>query len=120
MLGGRRSGPHRDRPAPLCGITPRGRGLDRAGGSRGWVEAMNWLHSAAHARWLEQESDELLTFGAGAMVDDGFGFLDRSGQVELDRDRPLWLTCRLMQSCARGVRRVRRAGCTSADQALDP
>ncbi|HLS26914.1 MAG TPA: AGE family epimerase/isomerase [Beutenbergiaceae bacterium] len=79
---------------------------------------MNWLHSAAHARWLEQESDELLTFGAGAMVDDGFGFLDRSGQVELDRERPLWLTCRMIHSYSLGVLLGRPGAATMVDHGL--
>src|SRR5699024_2259156 len=54
------------------------------------VSVMTWLRSPAHARWLERESDELLTFGAGSMVTGGFGYLDRTGEVIEEQGLPLW------------------------------
>lgn len=57
---------------------------------------MNWLHSPAHARWLESETDRLLEFGAaGAHPDGGFGWLDETGQLDPSHDVELWITCRM-------------------------
>ena len=55
-----------------------------------------WLGSAAHSRWLEAESDRLLTFSrASRHPSGGFAWLDAGGDPELDRPVELWITCRM-------------------------
>ena len=49
---------------------------------------MTWLNSAAHARWLEAETDRLINFAAGSKVPTGFGWLDNNGKVFTD-SRPI-------------------------------
>lgn len=80
---------------------------------------MTWLRNPAHARWLERESDELLSFGAGAMVPEGFGHLDRAGQVDESQGTPLWLTCRMVHSYSLGVLLGRPGASTMVDHGLN-
>lgn len=61
-----------------------------------------WLGSAAHARWLERETDELLLFAKGSPRTEGFGYLDGSGAVLRGRPYELWITCRMTHSFALG------------------
>ncbi|WP_434081178.1 AGE family epimerase/isomerase [Sanguibacter sp. Z1732] len=79
---------------------------------------MTWLNSAAHARWLERESDELLAFGAGSMVTQGFGYLDRAGQVIEEQGLPLWITCRMAHSYSLGVLLGRPGAATMVDHGI--
>jgi mannose/cellobiose epimerase-like protein (N-acyl-D-glucosamine 2-epimerase family) len=65
---------------------------------------MTWLSSAAHARWLESESDRLLTFAAASRLDDGgFGWLDDDGAVDAAHPTQLWITCRMTHCFALGA-----------------
>lgn len=65
---------------------------------------MTWLSTAAHARWLESETDRLLAFGRGARLDvGGFGWLGEDGRVEADRPRELYMTCRMTYCFALGT-----------------
>jgi len=75
------------------------------------VTAVPWLTTAAHHRWLEGETDRLLSFApAAAHPDGGFGWLGTTG--DLDRDRPveLWITCRMTHVAALG-HLLGRPGC---------
>src|SRR5699024_8854092 len=65
---------------------------------------MNWLTNAAHARWLERESDALLGFAAGAYVEEGFGSLDTDGLVMPEQGAHLWITSPMIHCCALGSR----------------
>ncbi|MCU1439562.1 MAG: sugar isomerase [Rhodoglobus sp.] len=57
---------------------------------------MPWLNTAAHARWLESETDRLFEFGRAAAIESGgFGWLDNSGVVRADRPTFLWVTARM-------------------------
>lgn len=82
------------------------------------VMVMTWLNSAAHARWLERESDELLAFGAGSMVTQGFGYLDRAGRVIEEQGLPLWITCRMAHSYSLGVLLGRPGAATMVDHGI--
>ena len=61
---------------------------------------MTWLNSAAHARWLEAETDRLVNFAAGSKVPTGFGWLDNNGKVFTDKPTHLWITARMVHSFA--------------------
>ncbi|AOY71644.1 AGE family epimerase/isomerase [Arthrobacter sp. TES] len=61
---------------------------------------MTWLNSAAHARWLETETDRLINFAAGSKVSTGFGWLDNYGKVQADKPTHLWITARMVHSFA--------------------
>ena len=64
---------------------------------------MTWINDPAHRRWLETETDRLLTFAAAsAHPDGGFGWLREDGSVDLGRDRELWITCRMTHAFALG------------------
>jgi mannose/cellobiose epimerase-like protein (N-acyl-D-glucosamine 2-epimerase family) len=70
-----------------------------------------WLGSAAHSRWLEAESDRLLTFSrASRHPAGGFAWLDDSGDPQLDRPVELWITCRMTHVFALG-QLMGRPGC---------
>ena len=74
---------------------------------------MRWLSSTAHHRWLEQETDRLLSFSRGAVhPEGGFAWLDEAGAPELDRPRELWITCRMTHVFALG-HLLGRAGCAA-------
>ncbi|MFJ4171173.1 AGE family epimerase/isomerase [Paenarthrobacter sp. NPDC089714] len=61
---------------------------------------MTWLNSAAHARWLEAETDRLVNFAAGSKVATGFGWLDNYGKVDAGKPTHLWITARMVHSFA--------------------
>ena len=61
---------------------------------------MTWLNSAAHARWLEAETDRLINFASGSKVPTGFGWLDNYGKVMADKPTHLWITARMVHSFA--------------------
>ncbi|MFI2566192.1 AGE family epimerase/isomerase [Paenarthrobacter sp. NPDC018779] len=61
---------------------------------------MTWLNSAAHARWLEAETDRLINFAAGSKVATGFGWLDNYGKVDPGKPTHLWITARMVHSFA--------------------
>lgn len=64
---------------------------------------MTWMSTAAHARWLESETDRLLAFGHGARLDEGgFGWLGDGGGLETGRPRELYMTCRMTYCFALG------------------
>jgi mannose/cellobiose epimerase-like protein (N-acyl-D-glucosamine 2-epimerase family) len=72
---------------------------------------MRWLGTAAHARWLENETDRLLAFGrASALPAGGFGRLDDEGRVDPGRPVELWVTCRMTHVYALGAL-LGRPGC---------
>lgn len=71
---------------------------------------MSWLNDVAHSRWLEQESDALLAFGAGSRTAIAFGALDDVGQVPPGGAHELWITCRMTHSFALGAL-LGRPGC---------
>jgi sulfoquinovose isomerase len=57
---------------------------------------MTWSSLPAHARWLETETDRLVSFGrAAALPTGGFGWLDEHGAVVRGRPTELWITCRM-------------------------
>lgn len=77
------------------------------------------LGSPAHARWLERHTDGLLDFARGAVVPEGFGYLDAAGRVVPDRPVELWITCRMTYAFALGTL-LGRAGCAPlVDHGLD-
>ncbi len=56
---------------------------------------MPWLSTAAHARWLEQETDRLLAFGRrSALVPGAFARQDDAGEP-VDGPWELWIACRM-------------------------
>lgn len=57
---------------------------------------MSWLTSAAHARWLEAETDRTFEFGRAAAVPTGFGWLSNAGTVRGDMPTHLWITSRMV------------------------
>jgi sulfoquinovose isomerase len=71
---------------------------------------VTWLGNPAHARWLEQVSDELLTFGRASRAPSGFGYLGADGVVDPERPSELWITCRMTHSFALGTL-LGRPGC---------
>ena len=57
---------------------------------------MSWVGAAAHARWLEGETDRLLAFSRAARIDSGgFAWLDNTGAPVLDRPVELWIVARM-------------------------
>jgi sulfoquinovose isomerase len=56
---------------------------------------MSWTDSPAHRAWLAAEAERMVDFSAGAVVPDGFGWLDADGRVDADRPRELWITGRM-------------------------
>lgn len=56
---------------------------------------MNWLESAAHARWLEHETDRIFEFGRRSRVSTGFGWLDNRGNVVTTKPTQLWISARM-------------------------
>ncbi len=58
-------------------------------------DRMTWLPNAAHARWLESETDRLIDFARASAVPDGFGYLDSLGSVDEAQGVQLWITCRM-------------------------
>ncbi|WP_149203178.1 AGE family epimerase/isomerase [Actinotalea subterranea] len=80
---------------------------------------MTWLDAPAHHRWLEGETDRLLTFGRGARVPEGgFGWLDDDGRLVEGRPTELWITCRMTYVFALGSL-LGRPGCGAlADHGL--
>ena len=74
---------------------------------------MTWLGSAAHDRWLEQETDRLLRFAAASRhPDGGFAWLDDDGAPVLNRPVELWIGCRMTHVFALG-HLLGRPGCGS-------
>lgn len=71
---------------------------------------MAWIGSAAHHRWLEQETDRLLAFGRASRVAEGFGWLRDDGTVDDARPTELWITCRMTHVYALGAL-LGRPGC---------
>lgn len=63
-----------------------------------------WPALPAHHRWLESETDRLLSFAAGARhPDGGFGWLDERGNLDRGHPAELWITCRMTHVAALGV-----------------
>lgn len=54
-----------------------------------------WLEKDSHLRWLERHGEALGTFGAGALTDYGFGWLDSEGAIDPTHDLELWINCRM-------------------------
>ena len=71
---------------------------------------MAWIGSAAHHRWLEQETDRLLGFARASRVAEGFGWLRDDGTVDDARPTELWITCRMTHVFALGAL-LGRPGC---------
>lgn len=71
---------------------------------------MAWIGSAAHHRWLEQETDRLLSFGRTSRVARGFGYLRDDGTVDDARPLELYITCRMTHVFALGAL-LGRPGC---------
>ncbi|WP_313555704.1 AGE family epimerase/isomerase [Miniimonas arenae] len=85
-----------------------------AAATRAAIDApLTWLGSPAHARWLEQHTDDLIAFASGSAIDAGFGYLDGDGEVrdsDPDGEAELWITCRMIHSYSLGVL-LGRPGC---------
>ncbi len=64
---------------------------------------MTWLTSAAHGRWLEQETDRLLAFARRSRLAAGFGSLAADGAVPPDAPVQLYVTCRMTHCFALGA-----------------
>lgn len=79
---------------------------------------MIWLRNPAHARWLEQEGDDLLSFASGAAVEEGFGYLDADGNVDASRGVQLWITCRMIHSFSLGALLGRPGAASLADHGI--
>ncbi|KGM12961.1 AGE family epimerase/isomerase [Cellulomonas bogoriensis] len=77
-----------------------------------------WLSSPAHQRWLEAETDRLLTFSHGTPVPDGFGWAGPDGTVDRSRATELWITCRMTHSHALGTLLGRPASGPLVDHGL--
>ncbi len=72
---------------------------------------MTYLTSAAHARWLESETDRLLGFSrASRHPAGGFAWLGTAGEPDLARPVELWVTCRMTHIFALG-QLLDRPGC---------
>ena len=57
--------------------------------------SMRWLNSPQHAQWLADEGDELLAFAAGSALEEGFGWQNTTGEVDLSHPRELWINARM-------------------------
>ncbi len=79
---------------------------------------MNWLHNSAHFRWLEQETDELLTFASASAVENGFGYLATEGEVDEAEGLQLWINCRMIHSFSLGTLLGRPGAATTVDHGL--
>lgn len=79
---------------------------------------MTWLTSPAHHRWLEAETDRLLTFGRASQVMNGFGWLDDDGVLLTDRPTELWITCRMTYAYTLGALLGRPGSGALADHGL--
>lgn len=89
---------------------------DRAPGSR--LTTMRWLGNPAHARWLERETDSLLAFASGSVIEEGFGYLDSDGEVVESEGAHLWVTCRMIHSFALGALLGRPGAASMVDHGL--
>ena len=69
----------------------------------------------AHHDWLNAHAHSLLQFAAASQVDDGFGWLDDNGRVDVARGVELWITCRMTHCHALAV----LAGDEQARRGLD-
>jgi len=79
---------------------------------------MTWLTMPAHARWLEQETDRLLSFGAASVRDTGgFARLDDDG-APLAGPTELWITCRMTHVYSLGVLLGRPGSAALVDHGL--
>jgi len=79
---------------------------------------MTWLTMPAHARWLEQETDRLLSFGAASARDTGgFARLDDDG-APLAGPTELWITCRMTHVYSLGVLLGRPGSAALVDHGL--
>ncbi|HJW01526.1 MAG TPA: AGE family epimerase/isomerase, partial [Arthrobacter sp.] len=79
---------------------------------------MTWLNSAAHARWLEAETDRLINFAAASKVPTGFGWLDNNGVVFPDKPTHLWITARMVHSFAVAALMGRPGAATLVDHGI--
>ncbi|UFU06959.1 AGE family epimerase/isomerase [Ruania halotolerans] len=79
---------------------------------------MNWLTNAAHTRWLESETDALLDFASGSLVDEGFGYLSAEGVPVASQGSHLWLTCRMIHCFSLGALLGRPGSATMVDHGL--
>ena len=64
---------------------------------------MTWLTTAAHGRWLEQETDRLLAFARRSRLPAGFGSLAADGTVPDGAPVELYVTCRMTHCFALGA-----------------
>ncbi|WNM27498.1 AGE family epimerase/isomerase [Demequina capsici] len=79
-----------------------------------------WLTSDSHHRWLEQETDRLLSFGRYAQDPrGGFGYLDADGRIDASRDVELWITCRMTHVYALGSMMGRPGAAAYVDHGVD-
>ena len=80
---------------------------------------MNWLTTPAHHRWLEAETDRLLSFGVESRDPlGGFGWLDEDGTRDPNHDVELWITCRMTHSFALAAMLGRPGASSLADHGL--
>lgn len=79
---------------------------------------MTWLTNPAHSRWLETETDSLIGFASGSMIDEGFGYLDSEGDVDPKQGAQLWITCRMVHSFALASMLGRPGAATMVDHGL--
>lgn len=80
---------------------------------------MHWIGNAAHARWLENETDRILDFGrAAALPSGGFGWLNAHGVVRSDVPVQLWITARMTHSYALGTLLGRPGAGSLADHGI--
>ncbi|GIG54026.1 AGE family epimerase/isomerase [Demequina activiva] len=81
---------------------------------------MIWLTTPAHHRWLESETDRLLSFGAASRDPrGGFGWLDESGALDQSHDVELWITCRMTHSYALAAMMGRPGASSLVDHGID-
>ncbi|SEE88615.1 AGE family epimerase/isomerase [Ruania alba] len=79
---------------------------------------MNWLTNAAHTRWLESETDALLDFASGSLVEEGFAYLSTEGVPVPSQGSHLWLTCRMIHCFSLGALLGRPGSATMVDHGL--
>src|SRR5207247_2325388 len=73
------------------------------------VSGLGWPGDPAHHRWLEAETDRLLSFARGAAdARGGFAWLDSQGRRDPAQPRPLGVTCRMTHVSAVGALLDRR------------
>lgn len=74
---------------------------------------------ADHRAWLDAEADRLLRWAAGSAHPlGGFGWRDRSGGLDADRGRPLWIGCRMVHCLALGSILGREEDGAAADRGV--